>query len=57
MSLKNWIKAKLELYKDDFEFRFESLILNVTENISKSMVEKNINRTKLAELLDVSPLQ
>ena len=55
MSLKNWIKDKLELYKDDFEFRFESLILNVTENISKSMVEKNINRTKLAELLDVSP--
>ena len=55
MSLKNWIKDKLELYKDDFEFRLESLILDVTENISKGMIDKNINRSKLAELLKVSP--
>jgi len=55
MSFKKWIKDKLELYKDDFEFRLESLILDITESISKKMIERKINRSKLAELLDVSP--
>lgn len=54
MSFNNWIKEKLELYKDDFEFRFESLILDITENISEKMLKKNITRTKLAEKLNVS---
>ncbi|MBW1726614.1 MAG: helix-turn-helix transcriptional regulator [Deltaproteobacteria bacterium] len=54
MSFNNWIKEKLELYKDDFEFRLESLILDITENISEKMLKRNINRTKLAEKLNVS---
>jgi len=54
MSFNNWIKDKLELYKDDFEFRLESLILDITENISEMMLKRNINRTKLAEKLNVS---
>jgi transcriptional regulator with XRE-family HTH domain len=54
MNLNNWIKNKLELYKDDPEFRFESLILDITESISRKMIKKNINRTKLAELLNIS---
>jgi transcriptional regulator with XRE-family HTH domain len=55
MKLNRWIKEKIELYKDDFEFRFETLILNLTENICKRMKQKNINRTELAGLLNVSP--
>ena len=54
MKAKDWFKNKLDSFKDDFEFRLESLILNVTENISKRMVDKNINRSELAELLNVS---
>ena len=54
MSFNSWIKEKLELYKDDFEFRLESLILDITENISEKMLKRNINRTKLAEKLNVS---
>ncbi len=55
MSLNNWIKEKLELFKDDFDFRLETLILNLTEHICKRMKQKNINRTELADLLNVSP--
>ena len=55
MKVKDWFKNKLDSFKDDFEFRLESLILDVTENISKGMINKNINRSELAELLNVSP--
>lgn len=55
MKLNRWIKEKIELYKNDFEFRFETLILGLTENICKRMKQKNINRTELADLLNVSP--
>jgi transcriptional regulator with XRE-family HTH domain len=55
MKTKDWFKNKLDSFRDDFEFRLESLILNITENISKRMVEKKINRSSLAEKLNVSP--
>lgn len=55
MKAKDWFKKKLDSFKDDFEFRLESLILDVTENISKGMIDKNINRSELAGLLKVSP--
>lgn len=55
MSLNNWIKEKLELFKDDFDFRLETIILNLTERICERMKQKNINRTELADLLNVSP--
>jgi len=51
----NWLKKKLELFKDDFDFRLETLILNITERICKRMEQKKINRTELADLLNVSP--
>jgi len=55
MKIKSWFREKLESYKDDFEFRLESLILNLTENICIKMKQKNVNRTELADLLNVSP--
>jgi len=55
MEQGNWLKNKLELFKDDFDFRLEALILNLTERICKRMKQKNINRTRLADLLNISP--
>lgn len=55
MDTKNWFQRKLESFKDDFEFRLETLIYHVTEKISERMGQKKINRTKLAELLEVTP--
>jgi len=50
-----WFKEKLESLKDDFEFRLETLILDLTEKICARMKQREINRTRLSELLNVSP--
>jgi len=55
MEIEKWFRDMLESFKDDFDFRLETIILDLTEKISKRMKEKNINRIKLAELLKVSP--
>jgi len=55
MKLEELLIEKIGSYKDDFDFRLESFIFYLTETISKKMKEKSINRSKLAELLGVSP--
>jgi transcriptional regulator with XRE-family HTH domain len=55
MKTKNWFKNKLDSFKDDFEFRLETLILELTEKICVRMEQKKISRTILAELLEVTP--
>ena len=55
MKAKIWLQKKIQEFKNDFDYKLESLILDITEKISKRMSEKNINRSKLAGLLDVSP--
>lgn len=55
MKMEDLVSKELESYKDDFEFRLESIILELTESICKKMKEKNIGRSKLAQLLGVSP--
>lgn len=54
MKTNEWFKGLLESFEDTFDFRLEGLILNITEKICKNMKLKNINRTKLAERLNVS---
>jgi len=54
MNIEELIDKKIESYKDDFEFRLESIILELTETIARRIKEKNINRSKLAELLGIS---
>ena len=51
---QNWLKNKLEELKDDFEFSLEGFILRLTEDICKRMEQKNMNRTDLAQRLNVS---
>ena len=55
MKTEKWFKDMLKSFEKDFDFRLETIILDITENISKRMKEKNINRTKLSRLLNVSP--
>jgi len=53
--MENWLKKKIEEFKDDFEFRLEYIILSITEKISKTMKKKNMSRSQLADRLNVSP--
>jgi transcriptional regulator with XRE-family HTH domain len=55
MNTHEWFKDKLESLKGDFEFRLETLVLEITEKISKKMKQKKISRKDLAALLEVSP--
>jgi len=55
MKTEEWFKEKLEYFKEDFGFRLETLILDLTEKICERMQEKNISRTGLSKSLSVSP--
>ena len=55
MAAKTWLEKKLEQFENDFDFRIESIILDITERICEKLEQKNISRAKFAELLGVSP--
>ena len=55
MKTKEWFNNLMEKFEDDFDFRLETIILNLTESVCIEMKDKNINRTQLSGLLDVSP--
>lgn len=55
MGAQNWFKKKLDSIKNEFDFRLESLILDITEKISMKMKKKGMNRVKLARTLNVTP--
>ena len=54
MKTEEWFKKKIESFAEDFDFRSETLILNITEKICERMQQKKINRTRLAQKLKVS---
>lgn len=45
----------LDSYKDDFEFRLETLVFELTEQISKKLKDDKISRKQFAETLKISP--
>ena len=49
-----WMKEKIERYKDTFDFKLENLILDITEEVCRAMEEKGIGRAELAEKMGVS---
>lgn len=53
-STAEWMKEKLERYKDTFDFKLEELILDITEEMCRAMEEKGIGRAELADELGVS---
>jgi len=55
MKTEKWFKKMLKSFEKDFDFRLETIILDLTNKISKRMKERNINRVQLADLLNVSP--
>lgn len=52
---QRWFEDTLTSLQDDVEFRLESLILQITEQISAAMEKQRINRSELAKILGVSP--
>lgn len=54
MKTEQWYKNLVDRIKDTLEYRFESLLLDITESICRKMKEKNISRSKLAEKLNIS---
>jgi len=55
MDTEKWFNDKLSALKDDADFRLETIILDLTEQISERMKEKSMTRAKLAEVLGVTP--
>lgn len=49
-----WMKEKIERYKDTFDYRLENLILDITEEVCRAMEEKGIGRAELADKMGVS---
>lgn len=50
----NWFKDKFDELKNDFDFRLEELLLDITENITKLMIQKKLSRIKFAKKIGVS---
>lgn len=54
-STEKWFGELLDSYKDDFEFRLETLVFELTEQVSKKLKEEKISRKQFAETLKISP--
>ena len=54
-SAQKWFEDTLTSLQGDVEFRLESLILQITEQISTAMEKQGVNRSELAKILKVSP--
>ena len=54
-STEKWFGELLDSYKDDFEFRLEELVFELTEQISKKLKDEKISRKQFAEKLNVTP--
>lgn len=55
MKPEKWFREKIESLKGHLEFRLEMLTLDLTAKICGRMEQKHINRTQLADRLQVSP--
>jgi len=52
---KSWFDTALKRYENDFDYKLEYLILNLTEQIAKIMREENLTPFDLAKRLNMSP--
>lgn len=52
--MKTWIEEQFELYKEDYEFKTEALLLDINEQIVSWMQQEGITRSELAAKLGVS---
>ena len=56
MDTEKWFNDKLAALKNDADFRLETIILDLTEQISARMKEKGMTRATLADVLGVNPI-
>ena len=54
MVTKNLYQQLVEEFKDDIDFKIESIVLDITEEICEIMDEQKINRADLSRLLNTS---
>lgn len=54
MEAHGWFKEKLEEVQDSFEYKLETLELDVTERILKIMEDKSVTRAELARRMGVT---
>ena len=54
MTKKSYLETLLEEFEDDFEFKVDCKILDITEEICKAMDDKGLNRADLSRLLEIS---
>jgi len=54
MRAQDWLKERLDEYRDDPEFVLESLILDINEQICAAMDRQGVNRRELAQRVGVS---
>jgi transcriptional regulator with XRE-family HTH domain len=55
MKTDNWLTNEIQKRKHTPEFRFEKLLIRLTEKICEKMASRRINRSQLADRLKVSP--
>jgi len=54
MKTQRWVQEELERAKESFEFRLETLMIELGESISLLMKQRQVTRTELARRLGVS---
>lgn len=52
---EKWFSELLDSCKDDFEFRLEEQIFELTEQIAKRLKDNKISRKQFAEKMGISP--
>ena len=55
MEKLTWFEKMEKSFEKDLDYQLETIILDLTESISRRMQKKNISRTELAKVLGVSP--
>ena len=55
MLSRSQTQLNIDSCKDDFEFRLEEIVFELTEQISKKLKEEKISRKQFAESLNISP--
>jgi transcriptional regulator with XRE-family HTH domain len=54
-STEKWFGELLDSCKDDFEFRLEEQVFELTEQIAKRLKDNKISRKQFAEKMGISP--
>jgi transcriptional regulator with XRE-family HTH domain len=52
--VKTWVEEKLQRYQQNSDFVTEQMLLDITEQIARTMLAQDVKRSELAERLGVS---